>query len=465
MEALFQADAGRMDWGLGNPNKTAALIACLLIVVWAPARHGPRGFWIAFVLWVALAFCLARTGSRGGIVAAACGQAILLLFAARRVLTPARAAALCAAVLAVALWDARGASGAGTGGRFRQVFEGDRSVVNRLVIWGKVPAMVRDAPGGWGAGRAGWAYTQWYQPEATRLEYRTLVNSHLTFLVERGWPGRLLYCVVLAGVAWLCWPGWPGRTSSPGPLACWVALGVSASFSSVLESWALWPIPLAMLGVALGDRVRTGRQLGIAGAAVTVGVGGLCAAVLFALGLVIGGGPEQIRGSRGSVTIGPHTARRCAVVAHPDPAVLGTHYGLDIRRGCTRAAAADDISWRIVFAGDEAASRAAPVEADVLVFSGKIELETVRILEWVRPRAIVLLNPSDDGWIERRDFCGRSIPVVVVIGLRRTDATAAGIVRFAQGQGWDIVPVKGAARYLSGWIEVMIETMERLRTR
>ena len=68
----------RMDWGLGNPNKTATLIACLMIAVWAIALLWKHGFWPALVLFTALAWCLVETYSRGGLVALLTGMAILL---------------------------------------------------------------------------------------------------------------------------------------------------------------------------------------------------------------------------------------------------------------------------------------------------------------------------------------------------------------------------------------------------
>lgn len=43
-----------MDWGLGNPNKTAALIACLMIGLWALAFIRKWGFWVALVGFTAL---------------------------------------------------------------------------------------------------------------------------------------------------------------------------------------------------------------------------------------------------------------------------------------------------------------------------------------------------------------------------------------------------------------------------
>ena len=57
-----------MDWGLGNPNKTAILIGCLLILAWLPVRKERWGFWLTWALTLGLGICLIHTYSRGGLV-------------------------------------------------------------------------------------------------------------------------------------------------------------------------------------------------------------------------------------------------------------------------------------------------------------------------------------------------------------------------------------------------------------
>src|SRR5690606_25281879 len=86
----------------------------------------------------------------------------------------------------------------------------DRSITNRLVIWKQARRMMVDAPGGLGIRNSGNAYGQWYQPLDQHELYRTLVNSHLTWLVEVGWPLRFLYVFGWVTAVVLCWP-WHGR--------------------------------------------------------------------------------------------------------------------------------------------------------------------------------------------------------------------------------------------------------------
>ncbi len=67
-----------MDWGFGNPNKTAALIAILMVAVWGLAYIGRWGFWIALVLFTGLGICQIDTYSRGGVFAACVGLGIFV---------------------------------------------------------------------------------------------------------------------------------------------------------------------------------------------------------------------------------------------------------------------------------------------------------------------------------------------------------------------------------------------------
>ena len=85
----------------------------------------------------------------------------------------------------------------------------------------------------------------WYQPLERHERYRTLVNSHFTWLVELGWTCRLFY---VCGFAFLFALGIVRlRTcGDPLPLAVWTCFATAAFFSSVAEEWSVWVIPLVM---------------------------------------------------------------------------------------------------------------------------------------------------------------------------------------------------------------------------
>jgi len=250
MSDIYFQGFWRMDWGLGNPNKTAALIATLMVAVWCLAYFRKWGFWISLVLFSGLGICLIHTFSRGGIVAAFLGLAPLLLVL-RRPWPWRRVAAAVASI-----WIIVGASiTLQAHERFGQgVLKEDRSISNRFEIWKSAPAMMVDAPGGWGMGKSGQAYMDWYQPLDRAESYRTLVNSHLTWLVEFGWPERFLYVTGWLMVFLMCFPtkknGWLAV-----PFGVWVAFFTGAFFTSVAESVWLWIVPILALAWVLGWQI------------------------------------------------------------------------------------------------------------------------------------------------------------------------------------------------------------------
>ncbi len=230
MEGFFFKGVWRMDWGLGNPNKTAALIVGLMIGLWALAYMRRWGFWVALAGFTGLGIGLIHTFSRGGFVALICGVAPLLLWAPRpwaaRRIVGVVVAVWCIVGFAVYL-QAHERLGQG-------VVRNDPSISNRLDLWKYAPVMMRDAPGGWGFGNSGKAFVDWYQPLDRVESYRTMVNNHLTWLVELGWPGRFLYLACWGAISVLCWPSAQARWLAI-PFGIWLALFVSATFSSVAE--------------------------------------------------------------------------------------------------------------------------------------------------------------------------------------------------------------------------------------
>ena len=295
MEDFFFNGIWRMDWGLGNPNKTAALIAELMVAVWGLAYVRKRGFWVAFGFFIVLGGCLIHTFSRGGLIAAFAGLIALIAFVHRPwpVTKSITISVSVLAMIAFALYlNAPERYGQG-------VIEKDPSIINRAELWRVTPAMMVDAPGGWGIGNSGKAYMQWYQPLQRNEQYRTLVNSHLTWLVEFGWPLRFLYLFAWATVFMLCFPTKETRWHAV-PLGIWLAFGVAAFFSSVAESIWLWIVPGLSLAAVLGSRLRTMQWPRPMAWVVPAGVVSLfCASFL-----MVGKGGAEINGSKDLVVIG-----------------------------------------------------------------------------------------------------------------------------------------------------------------
>lgn len=246
-----------MDWGLGNPNKTAALIAMMMVAVWGLAFIRRWGFWLALTLFAGLGVCLVHTFSRGGMVALFFGMIPLLWMAWR-----CRISRVQIIGLVIAAWVVIGAAvGFQAHQRYTQgIIQEDRSITNRLAIWEMAPQMMRDAPGGWGIGNSGNAYCQWYQPLDRTEGYRTLVNSHLTWLVELGLLGRYAYLLFWLVVLTLCIPS-SKQLWLAIPLGIWIIFGTSAVFSSVAESKPLWILPLLSLVVVIVYRAKQAQWL------------------------------------------------------------------------------------------------------------------------------------------------------------------------------------------------------------
>jgi hypothetical protein len=169
----------RLDLGLGNPNRTGAWLCLVMMASWLPAFWWRKAFWFSWAGNLVLGVLLLWTASRGPLVACVAGYLVLMPFVVHEHWNWPRLTALVLGFCLLLL--------CGMGGRMLERVMGvpqDRSVSNRLVVWGKALRMIVDAPDGWGAGRAADSYHQWHQEIGTDLTYKNLVNSHLTWLVE-----------------------------------------------------------------------------------------------------------------------------------------------------------------------------------------------------------------------------------------------------------------------------------------
>ena len=191
---FFYNGVARWQLGFDNPNKAAVLAVELILVglafVVATRRLVLRV--LGAVLTVSSLYVLLHTFSRGGMVALAVAAVPLAIGILRHLKGTRTCVRVCFLVIAVAfcLLSVR----MGDVGRLVHGFSGeDRSVGNRIELWRSVPRMLRDAPFGWGIGKSGEVYRQWYQPLDRDERYRTLVNSHLTWIVETG---------IVGGVVW-----------------------------------------------------------------------------------------------------------------------------------------------------------------------------------------------------------------------------------------------------------------------
>ena len=159
----------------------------------------------------------------------------------------------------------------------------DATVGNRLELWSAALQMAYENPAGFGPGRSGSEFMQWYQAVDRTEGYRTMVNSYLTFLVEMGWlPFIAVILVITAFWAWT----WPrvGVKFAAWQIAAWGSLAaflVSAIFSTTMEEPLVWVIPcvvavgLIILRLCGEPRSLPLRRICLAGACAGIVLAGL----------------------------------------------------------------------------------------------------------------------------------------------------------------------------------------------
>lgn len=451
----------RMDWGFGNPNKTAALIATLMIAVWQPAWRDARSdsrrpwFWVSLTLFLALGVCLIHTYSRGGLLAAVVGLGTALCFLPR----PWHRSIVIPITVSVTLLAAYAFLGPSEAGQRYVQGVGtssteDRSITNRLEIWKRAPAMMVDAPGGWGIGQSGFAYTQYYQPTETRYTYRTLVNSHLTWLVELGGWGRFVY---LTGWLFLLALTWPPGLSSPLPFAAWLALGVAGFFSSVLEAWLLFAVPGLLLLVAISSLRKSGNgsarcriaSLVAIPTALLMGLG------FWIMGMNFGRGSLLLHHSEGITSLQKKASPATTfLLLQPDLRVVGNHFGIAIREHLQSESNSSE-RWMV---GLEPGG-ALPA-SDAVILSGTLEPASLPEASASTSRWI-FLNPAITDLGNLSERIGHADTQSFILGGRLRDRSTIRLKQAIQSSNHHLTEIGGARTYLPSWIEAVTTTHPR----
>ena len=330
-------------WNLGwaSPNYAGAFLATLTCFLWAVKAKkwerciGAAGLLIESVLY----FSLAKTYSRGSLLALAIGAIFFLGASVLR--TPTRQYRiwlLRAAILVACI------IGTGLFGRVSPNYlASDGAVTNRLQLWRSGVEMIACAPwGGWGSGESGRAYMNWFQGLARSEQYATMVNSYLHVAAEYGLP---FLVTVLLGLASVLLVGW--RTAARGDViagaagASLLAWAVANVFTTLWIKPALWIVPVigAMLivwrGRGLPDLGKAWVKAVAFGAVFSVAV----AAMLYVGGAVSGKGHAwQIHPYGDGVVRMANGPEAGDVAARPvwhvwsDTAVFGQRPGKELRR-------------------------------------------------------------------------------------------------------------------------------------
>ncbi len=434
MTDLYFHGIWRMDWGLGNPNKTGALIAILMVAVWFLTLGRRWGFWLALALFTGLGVCLVHTMSRGALIALFAGM-IPLIMAAPRPWGRGRIVGVLAALCIVA-----GVSFyLNAGERFGQgITQEDRSITNRFKIWNVAPRMMVDAPGGWGIGNSGSAYMEWYQPLSSTEGYRTLVNSHLTWMVELGWPLRVVYLLGWGALLLLCWPGASCRWLAV-PLGIWITFFVAAAFSSVAESPWLWIVPLASLLPVLWYRIRC--RIWPAGKLwlIPTGLSLLLCAIFYGVG---SRHDSMIQKRDGILFYGKGDPR---VWIFPDVKILGNQWGRSLR-GELKLGPKEHASIALI----ENLSKIPSFQGKSVIVTGDPAPPAVLAKVMQEASSLTLINPSFDPG--EAGFNPKNKKVMLIMGEFSESPSA---------MAWkEIIPAKilpGVGDYLPDWKAVLGE--------
>lgn len=369
----------RMDWGLGNPNITAALIVTLMTGVWILGWIHRKGFWVALPLFAVLEICLIHTMSRGGLLAAFAGLGILIWFAPRPWPKPRWIALLITfwiGIMFVIFLNAHQRFGQG-------LVQEDKSISNRLVIWKEVPRMLADAPGGWGINGAGDAYMAWYQSPERHEFYGSLVNTHLTKLVELGVWGGTAYLLAWILAFWICWPDkknkWPAVS-----LAVVVGFATAAMFTNMGREPKVWIIPGTAVVLTAIVRVwrkeRPSFRPMIAGAILASGA----TAILFLIGKSMR--PFEISASSQAVVWNAAESGNWLLV---DKKVIGKQYPKTWRAIWEKNEAFENVSF-----GFALEPGALPDTVEKLVIAGKPPLNFIKQMRNPASVRLLLLNPA-----------------------------------------------------------------------
>lgn len=265
---------GRFTLWYRNPNVAAMLLVEVILLCLA-AFALPRLAGVK-VLAAALALVcfvgLVKTNSRGGMAALLFGIGCFGLFRLRTFLSWRRLVAVLLAFAAVfvVIWTS-GMTGRFTTGMIHEGY----SDVSRIPIWIEAPRMMVSSFWGWGLGNSGTAYMGWFQPFERIHAIAGLISTHLTWLVEFGWPMRCLYVFLwVCGLCLLAADARRGR--SVLPLALWAAFFVGSVFNSLGIEWSLWVLPVAALALPAASRPwrrwRDYRVAGLVGCLLSIAV-------------------------------------------------------------------------------------------------------------------------------------------------------------------------------------------------
>lgn len=440
---------GRLRIPFDNPNQSGAFYALIAVVAFVLAfSSGRKVKPVVFGLSAVAAALAVWTGSRGALLGLAVGVLPALAVRGRELLRR-RAFWLSLFLLscAVAVWAFLDGGQTLTRGFSAHGVDWSNSI--RMDMWKAAPRMMVDAPQGWGFCGAGRAYLDWYQPPPGTSITGSLMNDHLTTLVERGWLGRFLYLSLWFLVLGLGL-GLAVRRRTVLPLSVWGAFGVMAWFNPIFGVWALWIAPVAACLCFVRPFGKPGRRAWLL-------LSASCVLAAIVLGLIWWTGKDAaprnavgiaVKGSRVLLkTMQP----RLWIVDDEQGALGGLWAGQEIREWLVLDRSAPAVGY----VRDVAAL---PTDGSVerLVLAGKAATDWMTLLSehpearTRLPKSVLLISPP---------FAPSDIPEGVLKCTRLRVVVGEFAARFQPEYAAPepyVTIVTGAERYINGWMRFAV---------
>lgn len=442
----------RLDWfgaGPSSPNKTGALLAILFVMSWWPTLRFRWCFWLSLPLAFVSAALLLQTESRGAMAASVIGGILLIgtfgfnrLRALNRPLNSSvsfwvRAASTVVLLVVLSVYSHK----LGVNNRIATMTTGDDESANvRVKLYSAGLQMIAAAPQGWGTGKAGDVYGQWYQDVGDNRSYLSLVNSHLTWMAEGGMLFQFLYITGWCFALMFCWPV-PWTPLRAITFAVWVTLGLCGFFSSVLTLVWLWVVPVLLLALCVIQRLRS-KQWPTKRQRLTVSYSVLAAFVgLHTTAHALSDG-SRIEATPDYVEVG--LTPQAIVLVQPDRQILGDKYGHTIRDYLNA------ISGLTVLYNES--NKTDLSEFDTIAVSGSVDLSALSNssgkVVWMNP-------PSEVDEVVFEALKSKSLTILVgSLGDWRRQRVWESLAD--ENPNWNVLVLRGVADFIPNWPKYLI---------
>ena len=341
MEGIFYfGDQLRWNLGFETPNIAGAMVAVAIAFLLPFTSKIPDkkrrlfAFAVLLAVEISLWFVLAKTYSRGALVAAGicfvCCTAFMLFRTESKCRILGIALAKAVAVSAILLYT-------GFANRISpEYINNDGSTSGRIALWTGGLKMVAQAPVcGWGVDKSGEEYINWYQDFSDERKYAGMVNSYLHVAVERGFPALFAALSILAFLFFADFRLWRKNGDLFG-LAL-LSLCVSNIFSTLWIVSSIRYTGITIAAVSVIYAIFKGRKiLAFAKIAILsiVSAASICLC-LYLAGLALQ--PKFISKHSDHITLAPNkpTDKRIAAIADKD--TFGKYFGKTLRNAYVKA--------------------------------------------------------------------------------------------------------------------------------